>query len=275
MSLTCLIDNASAYAYTGGREPIPGQPWIVFVHGAQNDHSVWGLQSRWFAHHGWNVLAVDLPGHGRSQGPSRTSIEAYADWLRDVLNQHNIETPALVGHSMGSLIALELAGREDFDARALVMIGTAWPMQVSPALLQAARETPLQAIDMITAWSHSGWAQKPQSPGPGAYLNWGARRLMQRVLAQHGPDVLPNDFAACHTWTAAPQRAAQVHCPVSLVVGEADIMTPPKSARTLAEAFAACTWHRISGAGHALMAEAPAAVLSAIRASVQGQSRGA
>ena len=275
MSLTCTLGGATAYAYTGGREPASGQPWIVFVHGAQNDHSVWGLQSRWFAYHGWNVLAVDLPGHGRSDGPSRTTIEAYADWLADLLSQHGIEEPALVGHSMGSLIALELAGREGFQARALVLVGTAWPMQVSPALLQAAHDHPLQAIDMITAWSHSGWAQKPQSPGPGAYINWGARRLMQRVLAQHGPDVLPNDFAACNAWQGAPTRAAAVHCPVSLIVGEADIMTPPKSARTLADSFPGCTWHRITGAGHALMSEAPAAVLSAIRAAVQGQSRGA
>src|SRR5450830_1542191 len=80
------VENTSAYCYTGGKAFHPAQPTAVFIHGAQNDHSVWALQTRYFAHHGWNVLAVDLPGHGRSQGAAKTSVEALAHWLLAVLD---------------------------------------------------------------------------------------------------------------------------------------------------------------------------------------------
>ena len=79
MELT--VNNTKAYAYTGGKPFNPELPAVVFIHGAENDHSVWGLQSRWFAHHGFSVLAVDLPGRGRSDGPLLPSVEAQAGWI--------------------------------------------------------------------------------------------------------------------------------------------------------------------------------------------------
>jgi pimeloyl-ACP methyl ester carboxylesterase len=161
--------NSVAYAYTGGRPwPAAIEPGrcVVFLHGALNDHSVWTLLARWYANHGFAVLAVDQPGHGRSDGPPLASIEALADWLVALLDAAGVATAHFVGHSMGSLIALEAAGRAPQRAAGLVMIGTAYPMKVSPALLETARDDPPRAIAMVNAFSHSSIASKPSYPGP-------------------------------------------------------------------------------------------------------------
>ncbi|HKW82710.1 MAG TPA: alpha/beta fold hydrolase, partial [Burkholderiaceae bacterium] len=99
MELT--IDGRKAYAYSGGKAFDAGLPCIVFIHGALNDHSVWTLLARWFAHHGRAVLALDLPGHGRSDGPPLANVEALADWLPALLDAAGVRKAALVGHSMG------------------------------------------------------------------------------------------------------------------------------------------------------------------------------
>ena len=144
-----------AYAYTGGKPFDPALPAVVFVHGALHDHSVWTLLARWFAHHGHAVLALDLPGHSRSAGPPLESIGALAHWLLEVLDAAQVGSAALVGHSMGSLVALEAAALAPQRARRLAMIGTAYPMAVSPALLDTPGHAPLRAIDMVNSYSHS------------------------------------------------------------------------------------------------------------------------
>lgn len=259
-----ILQDRRAYAYTGGRPFDAGGRVAVFIHGGQNDHSVWALQTRWFAHHGWSVLALDLPGHGNSDGPPLTSIAAMADWVAAWLTTLGVTRAALIGHSMGSLIALELAGRADAPVSAIALLGAAVPMAVSDTLLAATRKDPAAAIDMITAWSHSGWAQKPQSPGPGAYLNWGARRLMQRVAARHGAEVLPTDFSAVNAYRDGLARAEQVNCPALLLLAGRDVMTPPRATKSLAGALRNSRTMILPEAGHAMMGEAPDAVLDAL-----------
>src|SRR5688500_760941 len=100
-----------AYAYTGGKPFDPTLPCVLFMHGALHDHSVWTLLARWAATHGLSVLAVDQPGHGRSSGPPLPDVEALADWTLALLDAADVQQAALVGHSMGSLIALEAASR--------------------------------------------------------------------------------------------------------------------------------------------------------------------
>ena len=163
------VDGHEAYAYTGGKPFDAALPCVVFIHGALNDHSVWTLLARWCAHHGFGVLAVDLPGHGRSGGEPLQSVEDIAAWLHRLLDAAGVAKAALVGHSMGSLIALEAAER----ASALVMVGTAYPMKVSDALLTTARDQPEAAMAMVNAFSHSLASAKPGYPGPGAWLRGG------------------------------------------------------------------------------------------------------
>ena len=258
---------APAYAYTGGKPFDAALPCLVFVHGALNDHSVWTLLARWFAHHGHGVLAVDQPGHGRSVGAPLASVEALADWLIALLDAAGVQRAAFVGHSMGSLIALEAAARAPARASRLVMLGTAYPMKVSEALLNTARDTPLRAIDMVNAFSHSGIAAKPSYPGPGSWLHGGGRALMRRMQAgRTGINLFHHDFGVCDRYAGGLDAAAKVRCRASLILGERDQMTSPKQARAIAQALNA-TLHSVP-AGHALMAEAPDAVLAALRSAL-------
>ena len=105
------VNHHKTYCYTGNKPFNAVQPTAVFIHGVLNDHSVWALQSRYLAHHGWNVLAVDLPGHCRSAGDAPASVEAAAKFITALLDAVGVERAALVGHSWGSLIALEAASR--------------------------------------------------------------------------------------------------------------------------------------------------------------------
>ena len=256
-----------AYAYTGGKPFDATLPTVAFVHGALNDHSVWTLLARWFAHHGHSVLAVDLPGHSQSAGAPLSSVEALADWLLAVLDAAGVRRASLVGHSMGSLIALEAAARAPDRAERLVMVGTAYPMAVSPALLDAARSDPLQAIDSVNAFSHSSLAGKPSYPGPGMWLHGAARALMRRVqAAQRETNLFLNDFEVCNRYAGGLEAAALVRCPTTLVLGQRDQMTMPKQTEAIARALNADVVRL--AAGHQSMAEAPDAVLAALRAAI-------
>ncbi|MBN3811969.1 alpha/beta hydrolase [Paraburkholderia sp. Ac-20347] len=266
-----IVDVAgkAAYAYTGGRAFDPQLPIAVFVHGAQHDHSVWALQSRYFAHHGFNVLAVDLPGHMRSAGPALESIGALADWLAALLDAvcpADKQDIFVAGHSMGSLVTLEFAARYPARAACIALLATAFPMTVSPALLEAAREREDEAIALVNAWSHSTLAAEPSSPGPGAWLRGMNQRLMERVSAHGEPQLFHTDFAACNAYADGLTSAAEVRCPVRLIVGQRDAMTPPRAARTIADALTqAREVDTVTlDAGHALMTEQPDATLDAL-----------
>ena len=259
--------KTTAYAYTGGKPFDAALPCVVFIHGALHDHSVWTLLARWFAHHGHGVLAVDLPGHGRSTGAPLPSVEALADWVLALLDAAFVARAALVGHSMGSLIALEAAARAPTRVSQLVMVGTAYPMKVSDALLGTALDAPLKAIDMVNAYSHSGIAAKPSYPGPGSWLHGANRALMRRVQAgQTTVNLFHHDFSVCDRYADGLQAAAKVQCPVSLILGEHDQMTSPRQSRDIAQALKARV-HTLD-AGHALMTEAPDAVLAALRSAL-------
>jgi pimeloyl-ACP methyl ester carboxylesterase len=258
------------YAYTGGRPFDPQRPVVAFIHGAQHDHSVWILQSRFLAHHGFSVLAFDLPGHGRSEGEAEASVEAVADRLAGALRRTQAKRVLLVGHSLGSLIALEVARRQPALAAGVALVCTAFPMRVSDALLAAARTDLPAAMDMINLWSFSAsiapFAARPSNPGPGFNVVWENLRLMQRIAERNGPEVLYRDFAACNAYRGGVDAAKALQCPVLFVLSEADRMTPPQSAQPLIEAAGEPQVVRIGHAGHALMAEAPDAVLGALSA---------
>jgi pimeloyl-ACP methyl ester carboxylesterase len=256
--------DAPAYVYTGGKAFDPALPCVAFIHGALHDHSVWTLLARWFAHHGHSVLAVDQPGHGRSGGVPLASVEALADWLLALLDAAGVAKASLVGHSMGSLIALEAAARAVEKTQALVMIGTAYPMKVSEALLETARTAPLKAIDMVNVFSHSTMASKPSYPSPGFWLHGSNRALMRRVQAgQTAVNLFHHDFGVCDRYAGGLEAAAKLQCPVAMILGDRDQMTAPKQSRAIALALKARV-HTLA-AGHTLMTEAPEALLAALR----------
>ena len=260
------VQGRTAYAYTGGKPFASNGPCVVFIHGALNDHSVWTLLARWYAHHGHRVLAVDQPGHGRSDGPPLASVEALADWVLALLDAAGVQAAHLVGHSMGSLIALEAAARAPARAAGLVMVGTAYPMKVSDALLTTARDDPSRAIAMVNAFSHSSLASKPSYPGPGAWLRGGSSALMHRIQSDAEGNLFEHDFRVCDAYAGGMEAAARVTCGAHLIVGSRDVMTPAKATTELAGTLNAAV-SRISS-GHALMQEAPDAVLNAMRQAI-------
>ncbi|MEY2770077.1 MAG: hypothetical protein RIQ38_496 [Pseudomonadota bacterium] len=253
------------YAYTGGKPFDPARPTVVFIHGVLNDHSVWILQSRYLAHHGWNVLAIDLPGHGRSGGPPPERVEAASASVLALLDAMGVARAALVGHSFGALIALETAAQAPERVSHLAMVGVASPMRVSPALLDSALHAPEKAIAMVNVFSHSTLAPPPSALGPGTWLYGGLRALMRRVLASNPQvNVFHTGFLACDRYSGGEAAMARVQCPTLFVLGSADQMTPPRAAQSLIRLAPQARVLTLP-AGHSLMTEAPDGVLDGLR----------
>jgi pimeloyl-ACP methyl ester carboxylesterase len=254
------ISDREVFAATGGRDFDPSLPAVVLVHGAGFDHSVWALHSRWFAHHGFAVLAPDLPGHGRSVGPALPTIADMADWVIALLQAVNAKPAHLIGHSMGSLIALDAAARHPDRVSALSLIGTAATMTVGPDLLKAAEANDHAAIDMVSIWGLGFAAELGGSRAPGLWMHGGAQATLERCA----PGVLFNDLSACNNYQDALASAAKVKVPTRLILGEKDMMTPVKAGKTLAAAIGSARTIVLPGAGHTMMAECPDALLDAL-----------
>src|SRR5579863_763263 len=255
------VKGIDTFVATGGRTFDSSQPTVVLLHGAGFDHTTWALHSRWFAHHGHSVLAPDLPGHGRSSGPPLAKIADMADWTAALLDAAGAAKARLIGHSMGSLIALETAARHPAKVSALSLIGTAATMSVGPDLLKAAEANEHAAVDMVSIWGLGYQAELGGSLAPGLWMHSGA----QRVLEQGRPGVLFNDLSACNAYQNALAAAAKITVPTTLILGERDMMTPAKAGRALAAALANSRTVILRGAGHMMMAERPDELLAALQ----------
>jgi pimeloyl-ACP methyl ester carboxylesterase len=255
------VMGTETFVATGGRPFDPALPTVVLLHGAGFDHTAWALQSRWFAHHGHGVLAPDLPGHGLSSGAPLPTIADMADWTAALLDAAGVAKARLVGHSMGSLIALETAARHPARVSALGLIGTAATMTVGPDLLKAAEANDHSAIDMVSIWGLGFQAELGGSLAPGLWMHTAA----QRVLEQCRPGVLFNDLTACNAYQNALAAAAEVRVPTTVIIGERDMMTPAKAGKALAAALPNARIVVLRGAGHMMMAERPDELLAALR----------
>jgi len=253
------VRGRSIFAATGGRPFDAMLPALVFLHGAGMDHSVWSLQARYFAHHGHAVLALDLPGHGKSEGPALGSIAAMADWVMSCLGALGVERSALVGHSMGAFIAIEAAASAPERVMALDLLGVAARMPVHPELLAAARENRHLAPELITAWGYGRCAQLGGNPAPGLWMTGGGLSLLERA----GPGVLAADLEACDAYDGGA-AARRVRAPALLLQGRDDRMTPPQKAEPLLAAMPQAR-RLVLPAGHMLMIEQPDAVTDALR----------
>lgn len=248
------------FASTGNRAHRANAANVVFIHGAGQDHTIWLLPARYFARHGYNVLSLDLPGHGRSEGALLSSIEAMADWVASAMDAVGFEDAAVVGHSLGSLVALEMAGAQPCRVRSLAMVGTTVPMPVGQALLDNAQANDHTALDMLNIWGHSQDAQLGGSHTPGMWMLGGGLRLFERAKT----DVVYTDLLACHEYAQGESRAESVVCPSLFILGERDMMTPVRSAQAIVSKLRTADSVVIEAAGHALLAEAPEQVLDAL-----------
>ncbi|MCW5735620.1 MAG: alpha/beta hydrolase [Enhydrobacter sp.] len=258
------VDGRAVFATTGGAHFDPARPAVIFLHGAGFDRTAWRLQTRWFAHHGRSVLAVDFPGHGWSEGPALTSIAALADWTAALIDEAGVKQAALVGHSMGALVALDCAARYGGKVRALGLCGVAAEMPVHPEMLDSAKANTLKVQELMTFWGLGSALHKGGMVSPGLWL----RRESLAVLAGNAPDVIHADLAACNAYKDAAARAAMVKCPTVLVLGDGDLMTPAAKAKMLAAAIPGSKTIVISNSGHFMMVERPDEALEALKSHV-------
>jgi len=241
------------FAYTANHAFDKAKPTMVFVHGAGLDHSWFGLQSRYFAYHGWNVLAFDLPGHGRSGGSPISSVQGMAEAVCKAVPADKF---SIVGHSMGSLIALECAARVPSRVQRIAMIAVAYPMKVGEAFLDAAKRDSYDAFDMETIWGHAAQVPLGGNPNPGMWMYGDTQARLERLA----PGVLYNDLKACNDYVLE----GEVICPALFVLGKRDVMTPPRSAADLSKKLRNAKSVLVDFSGHSLMAEAPDATLDAL-----------
>ncbi len=235
---------------------------VVLVHGAGMDATVWNLQTRYLGSRGVRAVAVDLPGHGATPGPAIDTVEAMGTFLVDYLEALAAGPCVVIGHSMGTFIGLEAAAaRPDLVAR-LVLMGTAGAMPVHPDLLAAAVDDVPHAAALMSGWSHDAGSKLGLNPAPGLWMTGGSRALIERSE----PGVLANDLAACNAYQGAVAAASAVTCPVTVLVGSADKMTPPRATAKLLEAVPAAERIDLAGAGHMMMHEDPKAVRKALAA---------
>ena len=258
------VDGTTAHAATGGVELEGDDPVVLLIHGAGMDSTVWQLQTRYLAHRGFRAVAVDLPAHGHSEGDPLDSIDAMADWTARFIGAAGFGSVHVVGHSMGTFIALEVASRYPDSVASITLCGTATGMPVHPELLEAAEHDLPRAGALMAAWGHAKPAHVGLNPTPGLWMVGGARALVERSA----PGVLSADFRACIAYEKAEVAAAAVGCPATVVIGRADKMTPAKSGRALAAALPSVNVVELDDTGHMMMTEHPRAVKQAILAAV-------
>ena len=265
--MEALVDGRVVRCATGGRDLDGDDPAVVLIHGAGCDRTVWQLQTRWIAHHGYRAAALDLPGHGGSEGPALASIEAMGRWLVAATEALGLAPAHLVGHSMGTFVALEAAAHRPEAVRSLVLLGTAAEMGVHPALQAAADADSPAAGRLITSWGIGSRAHIGGHASPGMWLIGGNTSLLDRAAS----GVLAGDLQACNAYAGAPSAAARVQCPVTLILGREDKMTPGRGAAALAGAFVGdlVTTVRLERVGHFLQIESPLVVREAIAAALE------
>jgi len=255
------VNNEEVYAATGGQDFDPKKPVVIFLHGAGFDHSVWALYTRWHSHHGFSVLAPDLPGHVLSGGKPLSSVGELADWVAALIDATGAKQARLVGHSLGTLIAIETAARHPDKVSGLRLIATAALMPVSEALLSAAKANSPDAIAMMTVWGFGYSAGIGGSLTPGGWMMGKGVRVLETMK----PGVLFADLSASNSYDAA-EAAKKIKASVTIVLGERDLMTPAKSGKALAALIPNAKTVVLPGAGHMLLAEKPDEVLKAIAA---------
>ena len=251
------VGGKQAYFGTGSVPHREKLPTIVFLHGAAMDHTVWTLPARYFARHDFNVVALDLPGHGRSDGPAFSDVDVMSTWLSTLLAAVTAEEHILVGHSMGSLLAWDWAAKNPNLCRKLVLLGTSMPMPVTDQLLNAAKENDAASFEMANTWSHSSRGKFGFNPNPGVWMFGHGLRLMNRS----SDDVFYADLSVCNKASLNP---SQIQCPILLILSESDQMTPYRGGTTVAEQVNKASVVTLPGSGHSMLSECPNEVLDAL-----------
>ena len=181
------VNGTDIFVATGGKPFDPTLPTVVMIHGAGFDHSTWALHSRWFAHHGYSVLAPDLPGHGRSGGKALASIADMADWIAATARCRQGTEGKACWPLHGLADCAGDRGPASGKSVGLSLIGTAATMTVGPDLLKAAEANDPDAIDMVSIWGLGFKAELGGSLAPGLWMHSGARARAAAMPPRRAP----------------------------------------------------------------------------------------
>lgn len=239
-----------AFVHHGGTDE-RSERSVLLLHGAGMDHTVWRGLARHLAHHGWRVLAPDFPGHGRTPGPALESIDEMANWVRGLLEGESVKRAAIVGHSMGGLVALRLGALVGSLVDSLVLICSAARMEVHSELQQASDARDHKAVELILSWSFGARGRMGGLSDPGVSALVTCRRVLERGL-----NVLGSDLRACRGYLGSDD-AASIRAPSLVVSGSEDRMVRPGSAEDLAGILTGARFELVPGGGHMLMIQQP------------------
>ena len=246
------VNNKEVFASTGGRPFDKKKPLIVFIHGSGLSHITWVLQTRYFAFHGYSVLAIDLPGHGYSEGPALETIEAQGKWISDVIDSVDIKEASLVGHSQGCLIALECASQFPDKIKSIGLMGGAGAIPMNPELLDLAEQGDPKAVDLMMDWAHGPAGHFGGHPVPGLHhMNLGGSIVINGSVK----NALGVDFRACDNYKNGFEAAKKIKCPAINILGDRDRMCPIKQGKKLADHIENSEVEIIENCGHMILLE--------------------
>ena len=256
-----IINDAPVYVATGGKDFDSKLPTVIFLHGSGGDHRTWALQTRWFAYHGYSVLAPDLPGHSLSGGKAFTRIEESEVWLAEFLEKTGVSAAHFVGHSQGFLSALAFAKVHQDKILSLTAVGTAAAIPVNQALIDTAKDSSAKAAHMMCNWGFGPNAHMGASSVPGMQPIAISRAIMSR-------NPLEADLQACADYVDGMDVVKTLNVPLHCILATDDKMTPLKAGKVLAAAMGVEPTI-IQGAGHMLPLEAPKQTLMGLRAFIE------
>ena len=239
------IQNKSVYASDAGQGIENSKDTIVFLHGSGLSHIVWSLTEQFFSNKKFNVLSIDLPGHGNSEGPCLDSIEKIADWLEKVFDELKLKNIILVGHSQGCLEALEYSFKYKDRLKKIVFVGGSYRMPVNKDLIDLATDGDSDAVKLMMKWGFEG-SKKFIGGNPVEKIIQSPRDISK---------ILAVDLIACNNYQNGSDAAKAINCPAMFIFGELDKMANLESGKKFANLVKNSTTHIIIGSGHMIMIE--------------------
>ncbi|MFH1112327.1 MAG: alpha/beta fold hydrolase [Pseudomonadota bacterium] len=218
-------------------------PAVVFIHGSGGDREDWRAQLDGLSP-ALTAIALELPGHGKSEPPGETSVEAYTGWVVDFIEALGLQRTALVGCSLGSAVTQLAALSPRPWLKAIGLAGAGARLRVLPLLLQGLIEEPESTLNAIREFCLS-----PSAPH---FMRQGMKEKLATVPA----DLFHKDFSACNGFDVM-KHVHEIHLPTCIIVGADDKLTPVKYSQFLHDKISGSLLHVIPGAGHLVMIEKP------------------
>ena len=239
------LENKNIHVSDSGQGIDINKDTIVFLHGSGLSHIVWSLAEQFFSSKNYNVLSIDLPGHGNSDGPCLDSIEKIADWMEKVFDKLKLKNLILVGHSQGCLEILEYSSRYKERLKKLVFVGGSNKMPVHPDLIELAQSGHSDAVKLMMKWGFEG-SKKFIGGNPVEKIIQSPRDISE---------ILAVDLNACNNYSNGSEAAKVIDLPSMLIFGELDKMVNLEAGKKFSNLIKNSTTHVIKGCGHMIMIE--------------------